>query len=143
MAEPYLGFEIDEKALEAGTWLDASSVMEGFEICLRSTESQAFENAQIKHVLAIPSELDEEKNRLAMRDARAKAIAEACIVDWRGLSDKKTGQEVPRSEELAYAFVTNKRYLPLTKFIDAKLTEVSDTLPKLTEERVGNSDARS
>ena len=142
-ADPFFGFEVDVKELEAGIWTDFSDIIPGFQILLRSMESESFTNAQIEYALKIADNLDQKENRKALRDAQLHATADACILDWKGLPDKKSGKVVKHSKGMAYRFLTDRKYLQLTRKIDSEIGAISNNLPLLTEERVGNSEARS
>lgn len=105
------GFEIDTKVEDEGEWKSFPELQKDFCVKLRSVRSDYYRKLQnrkasrSRHIARLsPIKQAEESERISK-----ELIAEACIMDWKGLKDKD-GNEVPYSVEQALTFMTERKY---------------------------------
>ena len=118
-------FEVDVQAEDDGIWVPMPEIQASFEVKLRSIRSDAYRKAQTKKFSKLralgrlsTARLTEESERITR-----ECIAEACILDWKGLKNK-SGGDVPYSEHQAKAFMTERRFAVIAEAITASVRQV-------------------
>lgn len=98
-------FQTNESLEEQGAWVDINDLY-GLKVKIRRLRSDAVLKAFERIVretygdgkLRKPDELTELQSDEILR----RQLAEAVLVDWKGLKDSETGEEIPYSKEMSY-----------------------------------------
>jgi len=106
-------FATDESLEEQGTWVEVNDFY-GLEIKIRRLRSDAVLKAFEKIVretygegkLRTPNELNDMQSNEILR----RQLAEAVLIDWKGLRDAETGEDIPYSKETSYQLMGIKDF---------------------------------
>jgi hypothetical protein len=106
-------FATDERLEEDGTWLDVNDFY-GLKIKIRRLRSDAVLKAFEKIVretygegkLRKPGDLTSDQSNEILR----RQLAEAVLIDWEGLRDAETGDDIPYSKETSYQLMGIKDF---------------------------------
>lgn len=106
-------FGTNQKLEEDGAWVDVNDFY-GLKIKIRRLRSDAVIKAFEKIVretygdgkLRTPDQLSAEQSDEILR----RQLAEAVLIDWKGLKDTETGDEIPYSTEMSYQLMGIKDF---------------------------------
>lgn len=108
-------FHTNEALEEDGAWVTVNDFL-GIKVKIRRLRSEAVVKAFEKIVRETysdgeelarnPQGMSEEQSMLVLK----RQLAEAVLIDWKGIRDKKTGEEIPYSPQAALQMMNMKDF---------------------------------
>lgn len=99
---------VDVKKMEEGEWVPLTVFGDDVSVLLRSPECLDCKRA-VARITASVGARQLRKDPDVMQRAVRRAIAEKCILDWKGI--KQANQEVPWSRDKAIELMTEPRFV--------------------------------
>lgn len=132
--------KIDSARIEQGDWVGQIPGMGDLELKVRGFGNSDYQRiiAREQQAIGRDKRINGRIDPVTLDGIMARAMAEAILLDWRGLTGADDQPE-PYTKELATKLLTDPDFRPFQEAVSWAANVVQDARAERTEEAVGNS----